>query len=163
MKLLALGSLLFTGGTAVAMQDETINQNVTQAMNQVKAMFQKGFQGSMIDTVKETGYPYPNDTFLAQLTDEQEAIYLATIDQINATYDWANMTDEEIAVALQEVKAELTALRAELGIEAVQTQTRGGKHWNSDFVPGSGNDAAGSYDGDCPLDDVVPDETVDAA
>ena len=32
--------LLFSGGTAVAMQDEAINDNVTQALNQVKAMFQ---------------------------------------------------------------------------------------------------------------------------
>lgn len=163
MKLLALGSLLFTGGSAVAMQNETINQEVTGAYNQVKAMVQKGFQGSMIDRVKEDGFPYPNDTFLAQLTDEQEAIYLTTIDQINAEYDWANMTDEEIAVALQEVKAELEALRVELGIEAplVQSRVRGGKHWNSDFTPNGGG--TGEYDGDCPLDEPVTDDSVDAA
>ena len=159
MNLLAAGALLFTGGTAVAMQDETINANVTEAINQAKIMFQKGFQGSMIDRVKEDGFPYPNETLLAQLTDEQEAIYLSTIDQINAEYDWATMTDEEIAVALQDVKAELEALRTELGIEAPLTQSRvrGGKKWNSEFVPGSGNN--GSYDGDCPVDDTVTDDT----
>lgn len=161
MKLLALGSLLFTGGTAVAMQDESINADVTNAFNQAKVMFQKGFRGSMIETVKEDGFPYPNETLLAQLTEEQEAIYVSTIDQINATYDWANMTDDEITLALQDVRAELTALREELGIEAPQTQTRrrGGKHWNSDFVPGTGN--ADGYNGDCPIDDTVPDDSTD--
>jgi len=164
MKLLLLGSLLFSGGSAVAMQNETVKDEVSQMYNQAKQMVQKGFKGSMVDRVKESGFPYPNETQLANLTDEQEAILVSTIDQINAEYDWANMTDEEIQAALQDIKVELDALRAELGIEAVQeriqaktqqrTQSKGrsGNHWNEDFVP-SGD---GVPNEDCPLDDVEP-------
>ena len=132
MKLLLMAGLMFSGGTA-AMQNETINEEVTQAYNQVKVMVQNRFQGNLLDQVKEGGYPYPNETFLANLTEEQQLIYVSTIDQINAEYDWSTMTDEEILSVLQDIKVELQELREELGIEAVQTQTRNGNHWNEDF------------------------------
>jgi hypothetical protein len=162
MKLLLMAGLLFGGGT-VAMQDETINEEVTGAFNQVKQMIQKGFQGSMIERVKESGFPYPNEALLAQLTEEQEAVYTSTIDQINAEYDWQNMTDEEIQVALQEIKVELDALRTELGIEVVKEQARQGKHWNEDFVRGgrqSNPTPNGDGTGECPVDDAVESDTV---
>ena len=164
MKLLLLGSLLFSGGSAVAMQNETVKDEVSNMYNQAKQMVQKGFKGSMVDRVKESGFPYPNETQLAKLTDEQEAILVSTIDQINATYDWANMTDEEILLALQDIKVELDALRTELGIEPIQDRIqakiqqrtnqagRKGNHWNEEFVP----NGDGTQDGDCPLDDVTP-------
>jgi hypothetical protein len=158
MKLLLLGTMLLSGG-AVATND-TVQKEVTNVYNQAKIMVQKGFQGSMIDRVKETGFPYPNENFLAQLTDEQEALYLTAIDQINAEYDWQNMTDEEIIDALAVVKEELSALRVELGIEVEAVQQRAGRHWNDEFVPkgrgGSSRTPNGSYDGDCPLDDIEP-------
>ena len=165
MKLLLMASLMLGGG-GVAATNEQVQQKVENSYNQVKVMVQKQFKGSMIERVKETGFPYPNETFLSQLTDEQEAIYLGAIDQINAEYDWTNMTDEEIIEALQLIKAELTALRDELGIEAPQTKTRAGKHWNDNFVPkGKGGNAGvpnGDYDGDCPLDDETIDPDSDA-
>lgn len=164
MKLFLLGTMILSGGAVAT--NETVQEEVTNVYNQAKVMVQKGFQGSMIDRVKESGFPYPNETFLAQLTDEQEALYLTAIDQINAEYDWQNMTDEEIIDALAVVKEELTALKAELGIDVEAVQARAGKHWNEDFVPrgkgGSQGTPNGDYDGDCPLDDTV-DPDADAA
>lgn len=163
MKLLLLGSLLLGGG-GVAATNETVQQDVTKAYEQVKTMVQKGFRGSMVDRVKETGFPYPNEALLDQLTEEQEAIYVTTIDQINAEYDWANMTDEEITAALALVKDELTALREEFGVEVQAIQSRQGKHWNEDFVSkgqqknggqtGRANQQSGGFDGECPLDET---------
>lgn len=164
MKLFLLGTMLLSGGAAAT--NDTVQEEVTNVYNQAKVMVQKGFQGSMIDRVKEDGFPYPKDTFLAQLTDEQEALYLTAIDQINVEYDWQNMSDEEIIDALAAVKEELTALRAELGIEVEAIQTRAGKRWNDEFTPkgkgGSQKAPRGNYDGDCPLDESV-DSDVDAA
>lgn len=164
MKLLLLGSLLFSGGSAVAMQNETVNNEVSQAYNRIRVMVRTGFKGSMVERVKENGFPYPSEQQCEHLTDEQEAILMTTIDQINAEYDWANMTDEEIELALQEIKVELDALREELGIYAPQMQQRShhGRHWNEDFVPNG--DGERGYDGDCPMDDdEVIDPDVDAA
>ena len=166
MKLLLMASLMLGGG-GVAATNEQVQTRVENTYNQVKVMVQKGFKGSMIERVKETGFPYPNETFLATLTDEQEALYVTAIDQINAEYDWANMTDEEIIEALQAVKEELTALREELGIEAPELKTRAGNHWNDEFVPkGKGGAGAsgriGEGTGDCPIDDTVDSES-DAA
>lgn len=154
MKLFMLGSLLFTGGSAVAMQNETLQQEVTNTYNQVKEMVQKGFRGSMIERVKEDGFPYPNDTLLSQLTEEQATLYLTAIDQINATYDWQNMSDEEIQEALAVIKVEMTELREELGIEVlqVQTQARKGRKWSDDFTGGRHSEQNGT--GECLYNDV---------
>ncbi len=156
MKLLLIGSMLFTGGSAVAMQNETVNEEVAQAYNQAKVMFQKGFRGNMLETVKENGYPYPNEAMLENLTEEQEVALLTAIDQINATYNWATMSDEEILEALQVIKADMELLHEELGIEALQTKTqkrtRKGRNHNDDFVPN------GDYQQDSGrIDDEAPD------
>jgi hypothetical protein len=163
MKLLLLGTLLVSGG-GVAATNETVQEEVSNVYQQVKERVQQGFRGSMLERVKESGFPYPNEALLAQMTDEQEAIYMTTIDQINAEYDWANMTDEEIREALELIKVELTALRDEFGIEAIQTQSRRGKHWNDEFVPKGNNQGLQGqnpdYDGDCPLDDTDPSDEI---
>ena len=160
MKLLLIGSMLFTGGSAVAMQNETVNEEVTQAYNQTKVMFQKGFRGNMLETVKETGYPYPNEAMLENLTEEQQVALLTAVDQINATYNWATMSDEEILDALQAIKADMELLHEELGIEALQSRTqtraRKGRKYNDNFVPN------GNYqqDGSCIDDEVTDGDTV---
>ncbi len=156
MKLLLIGSMLFTGGSAAAMQNETVNGEVTQAYNQAKVIFQKGFRGNMLETVKENGYPYPNEVMLENLTEEQEIALLTTIDQINATYNWATMSDEEILDALQIIKAEMKQLHEELGIETLPTKTqkrtRKGRNHNDDFIPKCDYQQNGNY-----IDDEVPD------
>ena len=157
---LVIATMLMGGGSAVAMQNEDVNNIVNDTAS--KLMYQVGnmFKGSNIDNVRENGFSLPNEEFLSTLTEEQVFEITSAIDVINATYDWANMTDEEIEAACVLVKAELDALYAELGIEAPMTQTqtrtrsRKGKNWNEDFVPGSGEEE------NVPTDEVVTGDTV---
>jgi len=116
MKLLLMASLMLGGG-GVAATNEQVQTRVENTYNQVKVMVQKGFKGSMIERGKETGFPYPPQDYLDTLTEEQEALILTTIDQINATYDWPNMTDEEIIEALKVAKDELKAVYDELELD----------------------------------------------
>ncbi len=152
---LLIATLVLGGGSAIAMQNEEISTTVTEKTNEVVYQVKNMFNGSQIENIKETGFSYPSDEYLATLTEDQAFQVISAIDVINATYDWANMTDEEIADALVQAKADMSALYAELGIDgpATQTQTRSrkGKHWNEDFVPGSGNQ---EY---VPTDEVQPD------
>jgi hypothetical protein len=123
---LLIAAMVMGGGTGVAMQNQNVNQAVTDTAS--KLMYQVGnmFKGSRLENVKENGFTGPSEEFLSTLTEDQVFQITSAIDVINATYDWANMTDEEIQEALVLVKAEMEALYAELGIEApmIQTQTR---------------------------------------
>ncbi len=159
MKLLFLGSLMFSGGSAVAMQNEQVNQTVTNVANQIKVMVQSRVQGNLLETVKESGYPYPSEEFLATLTEEQAFTVVSAIDVINATYDWSIMTDQEILDALSVVKADMHELYTDLGIESPQIQTRtrarkgnggGNEGFNNNIV-----NPQGDQDGSC-IDDEVP-------
>lgn len=164
MNALLIGTLVFGGGSAVALQNEEINETVTEAVYQASSKVQNMFKGSNPARITEEGLPYPSEEYLASLTEDQAFQVVSAIDVINATYDWANMTDEEIKVALAEVKLELQALYTELGIEGPIVQTRqrrgpsqgkgkGGRA-NNDFIP-SGD---GIPDEDCLPDDVLPTE-----
>lgn len=162
MKLLLLGSMLFSGGSAVAMQNEEINETVNDTVDHVVQYVQNRLGRRIADTVGETGFPYPPETALSQLTEDQVFAITSEIDQINAEYDWANMTDEEIAVALQEVHARLDALYTDLGIELPQTQNqfRGA---NGKGQGGQNNEAAGTYGGECPYEDDTTETAPDVA
>jgi hypothetical protein len=124
MKLLALGFALLSGGSAVAMENETVNETVTNTATQVRTMFQKKLQGNLFSIVKESGFPYPSDEYLSTLTEEQAFEIVSAIDVINASYDWQNMTDQEIIDALAIVKAEMQELYVTLGVESPAVQTR---------------------------------------
>lgn len=117
MKLFIIGSLLFSGGSAAAMQNETVNEEVTNIYNQVKTRVQKRFKKELYNEVKETGFPYPSEEFLSTLTEDQALAIVTEIDMINATYNWSTMTDTEIKDALLLVKDQMIELYDELGIE----------------------------------------------
>lgn len=167
MKTLLIASMLFSGGSAAAMQNEEVAETVTEAASQVMYKVQNMFRGNQVENIKEDGFPYPSEEYLNTLTAEQVIIITSTIDVINATYDWSNMTDEEIHIALDDIRLELHELYTELGIEGpiVQTQVRTrqgnrhgrGGHANEDFIP----NGDGPRDGICPLDEV--DEPGDTA
>lgn len=140
MRLLLLGTMLFSGGTAVAMQNETVNEEVNQAYNRVRVVIQNRFKNRMVDRVKEDGFPYPPQDFLDTLTDEQEALITTTIDQINLEYDWANMTDEEIIAALKDVHAEMEALYEDLGLELPTLRERIAQRLRQRFAEHVGED-----------------------
>ncbi len=117
MKLFLLGTLLFSGGGAIAMQNETVKENVSDMYHNVRQRVQKRVKENSFDRLRENGYPYPSEEKLATLTEEQQTAILTAIDQINATYDWINMTDEEIKEALAVVQDELNLLAEELGLD----------------------------------------------
>lgn len=124
MKLFLLGTALLSGGGAVAMQNEDVQEHVYNMTEHARYVIQHRVKNRLLDEVKETGFPYPPQEYLDSLTDEQEALVLTTIDQINTEYDWANMTDEEIIDALQLVKTEMDALYEELGIDGPTLRQR---------------------------------------
>ena len=121
MKLFLIGTLLFSGGGAAAMQNENVNETVTQMYQNVRQRVQKRVRENAFESIKETGYPYPSEERLATLTEDQQFAIISAIDQVNATYDWANMTDEEIQEALLMVQEDMYALANELGIELSET------------------------------------------
>jgi hypothetical protein len=162
---LIIATLVFGGGSAVAMQNEEINETVTNVVTETASKVQNMFKGANPARITEEGLPYPSEEYLATLTEDQAFQVVSAIDVINASYDWANMTDEEIMVALGEIKLELQALYAELGIEGPIVQTRqrrgqtegrgkGGGRMNDDFIP----NGDGIPDEDCDLDETVPTE-----
>ncbi|MBU1020602.1 MAG: hypothetical protein KJ847_05250, partial [Firmicutes bacterium] len=117
MKALLIASMVFGGGSAVAMQNETVNNKVNDSASHFMVKVRNMFKGNHVESIRENGLAYPSDTYLATLTEEQATALISAIDVLNASYDWINMTDEEIQVALENVKTELEALYAELGIE----------------------------------------------
>ena len=143
---LLIATMLMSGGSAVAMQNPEISDKVNESASKVMYQVKNMFKGSQIENIRENGFSYPSEEYLSNLTEDQAFEVVSTIDQINAVYDWANMTDEEIEDALVLVKAEMSALYTELGIEAPMTQTqtrtrsRKGNNWNEDFVPNGTED-----------------------
>jgi len=161
---LLIAAMVMGGGTTVAMQNQEVNQTVNDTASKVMLQVGNMFKGSKLENVRENGFTGPSEEFLSTLTEDQAFQITSTIDVINATYDWANMTDEEIEEALVLVKAEMEALYEELGIEApmiqtktqtrTQTRNRKGKNWNEDFEPGSGDVE------NVPTDEVVTGDAV---
>lgn len=144
---LLIATMLMSGGSAAAMQNQEVNIAVNETANRVMTQVKSMFKGKRIENLKENGYIYPSEEFLSTLTEDQSFQITSAIDVINATYDFANMSDEEIEDALVLIRAEMHDLYTELGIEGpeVKTQTRTragsrkGKNRDSDFVPGSRN------------------------
>lgn len=164
MKLLLIGSLLFSGGGAVALQNDDVSNTVSQTYNRAKVMVQHKFKGRIVERVKENGFPYPSERVLASLTDEQEAVIMTTIDQINATYDWQNMTDEEIIAALREVHTEMVQLREDLGIQQPTIeQNRHSRRWKSEFAPGRAFNQNGQQGRSSATDEYPCDTPTDAS
>jgi len=147
---LLIATMLLGGGSAIAMQNEEINCTVNETTSKVMYQVKNMFKGTQIENIKENGFSYPSEEYLSTLTDDQAFEIISAIDVINATYDWANMTDEEITDALVQVRADMSALYEDLGIDGptVQTRTRTrsrkGNNWNEDFVPGSGTGSQNS-------------------
>jgi len=117
MKLFLIGTLLFSGSGAAAMQNENVNETVTQAYQNVRQRVQKRVKENVYENIRETGFPYPTEERLATLTEDQQFAIISAIDQVNATYDWTNMSDDEIKEALLVVQEDMSTLCEELGIE----------------------------------------------
>lgn len=119
MKLFLLGSALLSGGV-MASEGEVVVDTVKDYAQQVQNRFSIN---NSID-VQENGFPYPTQEFLDTLTDEQAFAVISYIDVANGTNDWQNMTDEELLIAVAEVREGLHDLYLELGVEGPMTQTQ---------------------------------------
>ena len=121
MKLFIIASMLFGGGTAAALSNEEITENIKEKLPEI---VQQRFRHRMEErkenfllNVKEDGIPYPAEEKLAELTEDQQIQILSLIDQYNAEYDFSIMTDEEIKVVLEAFQADMVILHEELGLE----------------------------------------------
>ncbi|AIO19686.1 hypothetical protein KQ51_01812 [Candidatus Izimaplasma bacterium HR1] len=117
MKLFLIGTLLFSGGGVAAIQNEDIRENVTDMYKNVRERVQKRVQENSCENLRENGFPYPSEERLANLTEEQQVAIVIAIDQINATYDFGAMTDDEIIEAMLVIQEELNLLADELGLD----------------------------------------------
>jgi len=159
MKGLLLVSALFTSGGAVAAGNETAQEVVSENVVRIKEMFQQRQGGYDLESVRENGFPYPTEEMLARLTEEQAFEIISFIDQVNVNYDFTSMTDEELEVALEEIKLELHALHEELGVEGVMAQERRQyQQGKATQVRGSRHGGNGVFDGECPYDEEPVDE-----
>jgi hypothetical protein len=149
---LLVAAMVMGGSSGVALTNETVRDTVSETATQTFEKVQNMFKGTQIETVRAEGFAYPSEEYLAGLTEDQAFQVVLAIDVINATYDWANMTDEEIIDALAIVKLDLQELYDELGIEGptVQTQARKG-YRGSKSNSDSGDDLVPSVE-DVPLD-----------
>ncbi len=160
-RFLALGSLVAGTFGGVAMQNEGIREDVSNLYQRARQHVMVRAHHNFQETVREEGYPYPPQDVLDQLTDEQEAIIMTTIDQINATYDWANMTDDELQTTLSEVRAEMRDLFDELGVdpalvrESAQNRINQATH---DFMLNNIKENGIRYPGDYVLDQLTDEQ-----
>ncbi len=84
---LLIASMLMSGGTAVAMQNEDVNNVVNDTASKVIYQVGNMFKGSQVKNLRENGFSLPNEEFLSTLTEEQVFEITSAIDVINATYD----------------------------------------------------------------------------
>ena len=117
MKLFLIGTLLFSGGSVAAIQNEEVQETVTDMYKNVRERVQKRVKENAFESLRENGFPYPSDERLENLTEEEQLAIISAIDQINATYDFSTMTDEEITEALLVIQEDLNLLADELGLE----------------------------------------------
>jgi hypothetical protein len=116
MKILAILSLVLGGGSAIALQNDTISETVSSTVDTVTETVSSHLHSDPFDDLSE-GLPYPPDAFLDQLTEEQASAVLALVDSYNASYDFSTLTEEETEAALELFKADMSALFDELGID----------------------------------------------
>ena len=116
MKLFLIGTLLFSGSGVAAMQNENVNETVSNMYHNVRQRVQKRVKENSFESLRENGFQYPSHERL----DQQFAI-ISAIDQVNARYDWATMSDDEIKESLELVQADMKVLTEELGIKLSET------------------------------------------
>lgn len=153
---LLVAAMVMGSGSGLALTNDTVRETVSENTNQVMVKVQNMFKGSKIENVKAEGFAYPSEEYLANLTEDQAFQVVSAIDVINAEYDWANMSDDEITEALALVKAELHDLYIELGIEGPLVQSQLQKRQGQSESRGKGN--RGSREDFIPRGDGVPDE-----
>ena len=121
MKLFLIGTLLFSGSGVAAMQNENVNETVSNMYHNVRQRVQKRVKENSFESLRENGFQYPSQERLESLTDDQKFAITSAIDQVNAKYNWAIMSDDEIKESLELVQADMKVLTEELGIKLSET------------------------------------------
>lgn len=65
-----IATLVFGGGSAVAMQNEEISETVNTVVTQTASKVQNMFKGGSPARITEEGLPYPSEEYLASLTED---------------------------------------------------------------------------------------------
>ena len=127
IKLIALSSALLAGSTVAISTTETVETTEgTVTQETVRPM--KAKKGFSLEEIRESGLPYLSDRHLENLTEEQAFEITSFIDQVNATYDFSEMDDEELKETLESIKEEMHALFEELGVERPEHPESNGEH-----------------------------------
>jgi len=93
----------------------------------MKERFEERY-AAKLEELRTDGLLVP-ERLASMLDEEQLAVVQAKVDELNAEYDFASMTDDEIKVALEDIRVEFEALHDELGIEKPEFQEgHGGMH-----------------------------------
>ncbi len=89
---------------------ENVKDHMREKFEERKAAF--------IEDIRENGFELKHQEKLFEnLTEEQQIAVTEKVEEINATYDFSAMTDEEILDAMQEIKEDLKLFFEENGIE----------------------------------------------
>ena len=119
MKTLIALSLLLGGGTGVAAitteteAETTIKEKIFGMRDSLR---RHGIRVG-IETIQEDGFPLPSEDYLNSLSEEQQDALLNFVNTVNETYDFSNMTEDEIKDVLKDVLPEFKDLLTEYGIE----------------------------------------------
>lgn len=118
VKILALFGAIFTGGS-FALNNEEVDDTVEEPTEEVEEVTKTSRKRGRhnISEIIENGFPYPSDEFLGTLTEDQLLAVTTYIDEVNLTYDFSTMTDEELKDILGEIREGMKALFEEQGIE----------------------------------------------
>jgi hypothetical protein len=116
MKTLLVLSLLL-GGSGTALVAETdVDQTIKQNIFEIRQKLRNRRINFNIDTLRENGFPMPSDAYLTTLTDEQRDALVSYIDSINESYNFSEMTDEDIQSALVDILPDFRNLLMEYNI-----------------------------------------------
>lgn len=117
MKTLLVLSLLL-GGSGTALVAETdVDETIKEKVFEIRQKLRNRRIDFNIDTLREDGFPMPSDSYLATLTDEQREVLVSYIDSINESYDFSEMTDEDIKSVLVDVLPDFRDLLMEYDIK----------------------------------------------
>lgn len=116
MKSLLVLSLLL-GGSGTALVAETdVDETIKERIIEFRQKWRNRRINFNIDTLRENGFPMPSDAYLTTLTDEQRDALVSYIDSINESYNFSEMTDEDIQSALVDILPDFRSLLMEYNI-----------------------------------------------
>lgn len=119
MKTIIALSLLLGSGTGVAAVTTETEAELTikeKIFGMSDSLRKHGIKVG-VETIREDGFPLPSEDYLSGLTELQRDALVDYVTNVNESYDFDSMTDDEIKEVLQDVLPEFRDLLIEYGIE----------------------------------------------